>query len=189
MGDHNRNGMLWYIPKAHSDIQAVSNGFLSCGDDGTVKLVQLQNLATQEESSFTDRHFDGCIPTVGRPLLLKGELNLMKETGPTTPLFLSRSCIYEVLRLPGHEVRGVEQCVFSILRFILLGSEICIIVSRQSKQCEYESPHLFASSPTSISLTRCFSIRSNLPTIRFHFRSLELDVDVVEVDFDGIVMS
>ncbi|GAB2231200.1 hypothetical protein Droror1_Dr00027489 [Drosera rotundifolia] len=107
IGDHNRNGMLWYIPKAHSgtvtkisaipnttlfltgskdgdvklwdaktaslvyhwpklhekhtflqwgfggiariavtDIQVVSNGFLSCGGDGTVKLVRLQNLAS-----------------------------------------------------------------------------------------------------------------------------------------------
>ncbi|XP_042756917.1 uncharacterized protein LOC111876767 isoform X1 [Lactuca sativa] len=112
-GDHNRNGMLWYIPKAHSgsvtriaavpntsfflsgskdgdvklwdaknaklvyhwpklhdrhtflqptsrgfggvvrfetlqaavtDIQVVSNGFLSCGGDGSVKLVQLRDL-------------------------------------------------------------------------------------------------------------------------------------------------
>ncbi|KAL4586165.1 hypothetical protein LXL04_010797 [Taraxacum kok-saghyz] len=107
-GDHNRNGMLWYIPKAHSgsvtrisaipntslflsgskdgdvklwdaknaklvyqwpklherhtflqpssrgfggvvraavtDIQVVSNGFLSCGGDGSVKLVQLKDL-------------------------------------------------------------------------------------------------------------------------------------------------
>ncbi|GAB2291128.1 hypothetical protein Dimus_025386 [Dionaea muscipula] len=108
MGDQNRNGMLWYIPKAHSgtvtkistipntslfltgskdgdvklwdartanlvfhwpkmhekhtflrrspqgfggisrvavtDIQVVSSGFLSCGGDGTVKLVLLQDL-------------------------------------------------------------------------------------------------------------------------------------------------
>ncbi|KAK6158907.1 hypothetical protein DH2020_006221 [Rehmannia glutinosa] len=43
-GDQNRNGMLWYIPKAHSvtDIQVVSHGFLTCGGDGLVKYVGFQ---------------------------------------------------------------------------------------------------------------------------------------------------
>ncbi|GAB4861575.1 hypothetical protein Ancab_036768 [Ancistrocladus abbreviatus] len=111
MGDQNRNGMLWYIPKAHSgsitkistipntslvltgskdgdvklwdvrraslvfhwpklherhtflqrgsqgfggvarvavtDIEVVSNGFLTCGGDGSVKLVQLKDFASE----------------------------------------------------------------------------------------------------------------------------------------------
>ncbi|KAL6495596.1 hypothetical protein OROGR_030159 [Orobanche gracilis] len=47
-GDQNRNGMLWYIPKAHSvaavtDIQVVSHGFLTCGGDGLVKFVGFQD--------------------------------------------------------------------------------------------------------------------------------------------------
>ncbi|KAJ8573093.1 hypothetical protein K7X08_009604 [Anisodus acutangulus] len=80
-GDQNRNGMLWYIPKAHAgsvtkistiprtsffltgtkdgdpssrgfggvvqaavtDIQIVSHGFLTCGGDGAVKLVMLND--------------------------------------------------------------------------------------------------------------------------------------------------